>query len=826
MVAGHAGSRSVFGDLGGSGEVVVPGATSPAASRHPLQRGIFSRAALVLFLLFFFHGSSEAAGRKGKAEEFRTISTNIYDLVVQKDARVDIQWLTGESIIDNACPMAQLEGDEKPKSLPVEAIQSNRIPVDDPMGMGQGMVVMGKDCEWRLCVYPGQPFFTAQVVYTNTSKHPVRIAQLIPWAVSEGAGSGVSFGPNPDEARFLGNGQPLPSRNSVAEMTRGGGFSAGVLSGFNPTSNQGLLAGFLTANRALTQVRINRTEKAGPVLFDVFRAECVYDPAVELQPGEALSSERVYIALLHAEPHKELENYGRAVALSNGIKGGPAMPSHGLETWNPVYQKGIGSAFLQQNLAFMNQEVRRYGWNFFGIGVGWDVGDGSWEASANSFPDGMAAQAKAIHALQMKAGLYIDPFTVPRSAPLAQAHPDWMVEPNAAGKAALGPDRLILDVTTPGAYEYVRSLASKVTQDWGYDTLQEGDSVHALLLAESYHNPKATRAEAVRLGFQALREGLQNGAQIHSNAPPLIAGLFSDQIRTGMDNAPLWRSGKPEGPWGCVESLGNAIRRYYLSPALFLPDPGCAFFGHDAARATWKVEDQPKLTWSQSVAWFTGAALTGGAVKTGESFSEFNPAELEVLRKLLPSLRRPAKPIDLFQDGPPNVWSLPVEGKAGRWQILAVFNWDEKEAHTFTVPFEALGLDPGAYYTVYEFWGETYYGTAQSRLDVQTPPGSVLLFGLRKFEEHPMFLASNRHFTQGALDHELVEWKEDDRMLHGRFAGLAGTNYRLRVLAQDPYTLREAVVTADIAKTTTQGRVICMEFRCGENGPVDWQVQF
>lgn len=89
-----------------------------------------------------------------------------------------------------------------------------------------------------------------------------------------------------------------------------------------------------------------------------------------------------------------------------------------------------------------------------------------------------------------------------------------------------------------------------------------------------------------------------------------------------------------------------------------------------------------------------------------------------------------------------------------------------------------------------------------------------------------MFLASNRHFTQGALDHELVEWKEDDRMLHGRFAGLAGTNYRLRVLAQDPYTLREAVVTADIAKTTTQGRVICMEFRCGENGPVDWQVQF
>jgi len=438
----------------------------------------------------------------------------------------------------------------------------------------------------------------------------------------------------------------------------------------------------------------------------------------------------------------------------------------------------------------------------------------------------MPAQATAIHALQMKAGLFIDPFTVPRNAPLVQAHPDWMAEPNAQGKAALGPEPLILDVTVPAAWQYARALSAKVTQNWGYDTLFEGDSIHRLLYAETYHNPKATRAEVVRLGLQALREGLRPGATLDTNAPPLLAGLFSEHLRAGMNSAPVWRSGRPEGPWGCVESLGNAIRRYYLSPALFLPDPGCAFFGHDSARAQWKVEDQPKLTWPQSVAWFTGAALMGGAVKTGEPFSELNAAELDALRKLLPSLRRPARPLDLFQDGPPSLWSLPIEGKAGRWHILAVFNWDEKEPRTFTVPFDALGLDPGAYYTVYEFWGETYYGTAQDRLDVRVPPGSVLLFGLRKYEDHPMFLATNRHFSQGALDHELIEWKADDRLLHGRFIGISDTNYRLRVLAHEPYAYREAAVSADIAKTTVQGRVICMEFHCDSAGPVDWQVQF
>ncbi len=266
-----------------------------------------------------------------------------------------------------------------------------------------------------------------------------------------------------------------------------------------------------------------------------------------------------------------------------------------------------------------------------------------------------------------------------------------------------------------------------------------------------------------------------------------------------------------------------------------MPDQDCAFFGHDASRARWKVEGAPRLTWEQSVAWLTGAALTGGAVKIGEPFVDLDEREVGVLRRLLPSPGRPARPIDLFQPEPPRVWWLPMEGDAGKWDIVAVFNWDESEPDTAVLSFADFDFAPDDYYTVYDFWNERYYGTARESLEVTVSPGSVRLLGLRRYADRPMLIASDRHYTQGAMDHTALHWDAQANTLGGTFTAVADTAYTLRVLIPEPFALEnveatlkgEAVEQSAIrtAHIETADRVRAISFHCAQGGELRWWVR-
>ena len=770
--------------------------------------------------------ASEAAKRRGGEAEYRTVSTDVYEIVVEKNGHIDIEWISDEPVFDEAMPKVLFEGKDEAEPLRVRADNSSRIQVNDPLGTGQGMILAGKDAEWCLRAYPMKPILTAQVVYTNDSKAPVRIAKLIPWSVGTRGKGAFELDRRAQSVFLLENGRLFEEGSDFARVTRDSASSQWNLAAYSPDTGREVVAGFLTSERAYTRVVVDRGENPRAGAFDLLEAECIYDPPVTVAPGERLSSELLYLSFSSGAPHLELERYAKAVAVVNGVRDRRPFVPHGWDSWSTHYGKDITEDVMRGNMAVMDAELRRYGWDCFSIDDGWSVHDARWEADPVRFPSGMKAIADEAHARKLSAGLWVNPFTVPRDSALAAEHPDWMAEPNARGKALMGEDDLILDVTVPEAYAYARDLASKITRTWGYDALMEADFVYHLMLAEGYHNPAMTRVEVMRLGMQALREGMREDAFLMTVTPQMITGCYAEGMRVGVDCAPVWRGTAEGGPWGCVETLTNAIRRYYFTPHFFLADQDCAFFGHESSRERWKVTDRPALTPSQSLAWLTGAALTGGVVKIGEPFSELSPGELSVLRKLLPSVGRPARPIDLFQEDSPRIWFLPLESKAGTWNILALFNWNENEAETVSVSFDALGLASRGYYTVYEFWSSKYCGTAEERLDVSVPAGSVLLFGLRRYVERPMLLATDRHFTQGVMDHRLVEWDAGARQLRGRFEGVSDTTYTLRVLAHDPYVFAEAWTSAGAATAVREGNVIAMTFLCAENGPVDWRMQF
>ncbi|MBN2311365.1 MAG: alpha-galactosidase, partial [Candidatus Hydrogenedentes bacterium] len=676
-----------------------------------------------------------------------------------------------------------------------------------------------------------------------------QVRGLFPWCVGDMKDGQFTLGPGTEDALVFDNGlvwnrdiapapesvapeeaaPPAPGRTEPS-IAVGDALSDWSLAVYNPQTNRSLVAGFLTFERGFTRIRLERplgkrSADSPSEPYPLFRAECIFDPPVTLEPGERLLSEVFYIAVAEDDVLEGLARYGHAVAVANEIprlaQSGPPLA----RGWISLCGEDVSEDAVLQNVNAVG-DLTRYGWSHVHIDGNWQAVKGDWEPDPARFPQGMKWLTEQIHARGMTAGLQIDPFTVAAGSSLAQAHPDWLAASGETSPVSLGEDERLLDITVPEAAEHVKALCARITGEWGFDAVELAPSAAALLYAESFDDTTVTRVEAYRTGLDTVRTGLGDAAFRMDGPPRAVTGLFADGMRLGRPTAPAWRAPAGGTAWGAVEALENAARWYYYTPYLWAPDPGYAYFGHDTARARWALSAEAPLTAEQARTWLTGAALTGGVIRLGDRVSELTPPERAVLRRLLPPLPRPARPVDLFTGETPRIWAVPIRTPIGEWTIMALFNWDEHEAKQITVSFEDLGLKPGAYYTVFGFWEDTYYGTASGSLSVNVGPGCVGVIGLRPYENHPMFLSTDRHLSQGATDCTALEWDAQARRLHGTFEGVADTDYNLRVLVPPPYEAGAVTVSTGPATTAVDGNVLKIGLHCAEAGPVDWAVQF
>jgi len=757
----------------------------------------------------------------GGRREAVTINTDQYEVVVQRNGRVDVLDTEGQRIFDNVMPLVRVFGESKDRPLRARFETVQRGAVKDALGEGQGFTFNAPDFEWRWHTYPSKPYLAVQLTFINTGKESVRVQRLTPWSVGVAEKGAFQLGAGSAEMQFLDNGRLFRGTDDYPEVTQGSALGNWNLAAYNPQTRRSLIAGFLSFDRGYGEFEARPAKDADAI--EQYRADSVFDAPVEVAPGGRLVSELLYIALTEPTPHLGLERYGKAVAVWNGKKRGADFLPHGWDSWSTRYHRNIDEASMLRELDALDTKLKRYGWNHFAIDAGWELGKGNWEPDPVKFPNGLRAITDEVHRRGMTAGIWIDPFTVNKNAPVALEHPEWMVKPAGAGLIVLGKDDLILDPTAPGAGEWVKALARRIGHEWGFDALMEADFVFHLLLAEGYHDKSLTKIEVLRKGMSFLREGFGNDKFIMSMTPQSVNGMIADGIRTGRDCEPLWRAPSRMRNWAAVETLGGSIRRWYMAP-FYAPDQDCAFFGHDSSVARWKTADKPRLTASQSLAWMTGAALTGGVVKIGEPYTELNTDEVDILRRLLPAIPKPARPLDLFQPGPPRVWYLPLKTDVGVWYVLGLFNWDEHNDAVIPVPFDALELSTQAYFTVFDFWAQRYEGTAQGQLQVRVPPGSVRLLGLRPHENVPMLLASDVHITMGALDHSALAWDGAAKTLSGAFTAIADTPYTLSVLLPEGAQHREVGASAGEVAAQVDGRVVKLRITGAPAGAVNWRV--
>ncbi|HPC18095.1 MAG TPA: alpha-galactosidase [Candidatus Hydrogenedentes bacterium] len=768
-------------------------------------RGLFVSIGLSVLVLV---PDTALAQREPRA--FRTINTDQYEVAVHKNGLIDIRVNRIETIATGLYPMIWIEGEAAPKPFPVDARYSNRAPVNNRLGEGQGMWFKKGTLDWIVETYPTKPFMTIQVAFENTTKKPVTIKALIPWALGGEKKGSLNLGLGSGGSVILENGRHLGLTDEVPQVVAGKTQCLSNCTAFNPTSGLSLTAGFLTMRHAYGRIMLELDDDPTRA---VMRADCIFDPPIEVPPGKRLESEIFYVALTERNPFDGLEHFGQAVGAFNDAGPQGFRLPHGWDSWNTALKSDINESNILAALDVFDRDLKRYGWTHFAIGGGWQQATGTWEPDSAKFPHGMKWLADQIHSRKMTAGLWLDPFTAHVNSAVAREHPDWLRQPAEAYRSMLDPDDRIIDVTIPEAYAWVRDLAARVGNDWGFDTLQQGDFACRLLYADRYAAVGVTRVDVFRMGVQALREGLGGESLITSFSPAQVT-------------APVWRRETGRKPWGCVEAMTNAARRYYFAPHCWIADTDCSYFGIDSTRERWSVGHRPPLSAEQAQAWLTAAALTGGVIKMGDWPPDLDAGQRALLTRLLPTIGRSARPVDLFEGKTPAIWSLPIQCAVGSWHVVAVFNWNDAAPAKIPLDFTNLGLNFNRYYTVYDFWRDKFYGLAKGRLMLDMPPGSVRLLGLRAYEGRPMFLATDRHFTQGATDFTRLEWNAQTRLLSGTFTGIAETDYNLRIFVPDEYAVKSSYCSAEAPKTEQDGKVYKLGFRCIESAPVNWNVQF
>lgn len=176
-----------------------------------------------------------------------------------------------------------------------------------------------------------------------------------------------------------------------------------------------------------------------------------------------------------------------------------------LNTWEAVY---FNHNF--DTLKALADKAVEVGVERFVVDDGWfgsrrddTSGLGDWQISQDVWPDGprsLKALADYVHGVGMEFGLWFEPEMINPDSDVARNHPDWILaavpghEPGEAARRLpmQGRSQQVLDITNPGAYQYILQSIDTLISELGIDYIKWD------------HNKLVTEAVSPRSGRPAV----------------------------------------------------------------------------------------------------------------------------------------------------------------------------------------------------------------------------------------------------------------------------------------------------------------------------------
>jgi alpha-galactosidase len=201
--------------------------------------------------------------------------------------------------------------------------------------------------------------------------------------------------------------------------------------------------------------------------------------------------------------------------------------------------------------------------------------------------DGVAGLAAEIRAAGLEAGIWTAPFLLSGDCDVLRDHPDWVSIHDPTGypsKAAYNPGNwggwaLALDTTRPDVLDHLRTTYAALVDD-GFD-YHKIDFCYAAALPARRHDRTKTRAQSLRAGLDAVREGIGERSFLLGCGCPFGPAVgVVDAMRVSADVAPVWA---PDNHWAglyetapaAVNAIAASVLRAPLHRRVFINDPDC-----------------------------------------------------------------------------------------------------------------------------------------------------------------------------------------------------------------------------------------------------------
>ena len=578
---------------------------------------------------------------------------------------------------------------------------------------------------YHLRAYRDAPFADVQVTVENSTGHAIHVEAIR--AIDARGDDVIDLGGPPAQDRVdsdsFSEDRPYMQIHDLADapykqpdrMHR----AVGSQLIYNRESHQSFFVGVLSSDKFMTILRLHLAAGATPQIAS-YEVESTGTTELELEnslqdsPAEDriplslavpaaghIDSERLLLSLSN-DYHHQLETYGSLIRQLHHPRSAP--PLMGWWSWTAFYF-GLNEGAALTNAKWEAEHLLPFGYDVFHIDEGYQYARGEYVTpNATLFPHGLTPMEYRIRGMGLVPGIWTAPFEVSQRAWVYEHHPGWLIhnakgKPIPAGNVTDGKDTLyMLDVTNPGAAEYLRMTYAKLVHEWGIHYIKL-DFMDDSAIEGYYYKPNTTAMEAQRIGLGIIRKAVGEDVFLDKDGSVMLNPVgYVDYGRISQDTGHTFEAFREAEP--------GIAARYYMNRNYFVADPDAfAVSTQTIADQSWHESHKP-ATLDESRAAIALAAVTAGMFEIGDNLPalEHEPDRLALLENQdlidMVQLGRSSKPLDLMEyraeDQQPTIFFLK---ESPRQSILTVFNWTKRPVDR-TIALDRLGLSSGAQYAL------------------------------------------------------------------------------------------------------------------------------
>lgn len=450
--------------------------------------------------------------------------------------------------------------------------------------------------------------------------------------------------------------------------------------------------------------------------------------------------------------------------------------------------------------------------NFFNLNL---------EVNEKQFPEGMKKLADDIRALGFRPGLWTAPFGTGNDAFYAE-HKDWFLHDKNGKPMSTWNGKYTIDPSNNEVIAHLRKIHEIAANEWGYEYFKidgmsgagagycahffERPDVKAAMKDPNCPNPFERCVKAFRDGIG--EDCVFNACQGHFCGPE---PKYADCGRIGAD---IVHPNQPVGWSNLQNQAGRTHNQIFAHNIAFYADPD-----------TLLVNDA--LTMEEARLSTVVVSLPGQMMFAGDKLAQLPMERMRLLQQALPPVAdiHPVNLYPFFHLLP--VWDLKVKRDWESYDVVALFNWGDEEAE-LGFDFAEIGLDAAEDYVMFEFWTSSFIGKVDGGYSCKIPPHAVRLFAVHRAEDHPQFLSSDRHVTQGAVDVKAMKWTEN--ALQGTVEVIGGFPTTFRFTVPEGKTFKSAAAGSPEVKVETaleaDGRVLAVKLESNQTKDVNLIIHF